>query len=52
MCGFTILYPATENHHNLILSLAREINFSRVPPQKKVPAGATGRQNLLCDSSK
>ena len=45
MCGFTILYPATENHHNLILSLAREINFSRVspPPQKKIPAGATVR---------
>ena len=41
MCGFTILYPATENHHNLILSLAREINFSRVPPPKKIPAGAT-----------
>ena len=35
MCGFTILYPATENRHNLILYLAREINFSRVPPQKK-----------------
>ena len=42
MCGFTILYPATENRHNLILFLAREINFSRVPPPpKKIPAGAT-----------
>ena len=41
MCGFTILYPATENRHNLILYLAREINLSRVPPPKKIPAGAT-----------